>query len=536
MNRTAHLLPIVLFAMPLSCSDGEEGQGVDGVDTSGLGTTTGALNDGSEDGAGTGSGSGTTSGAGTGDGTMTGTSTGSSTGTSTGTTGGTGVDVPVDHPDEPGDDACGANVTPVGSGRCAAGLVSGAGTALTLDDFEEPGEAGDHLAAFFADGRAGEWWEAHYSDNGATATLAVEPVVGASPSSSYALRYRGEAPGGWGATAGIAIADCYDASAHDGISFSVKGDAAAGNAWVKFSIHTPITEPEPAGGCSAADEAAQKCRDHFAVKIPITSSWVRHNLSWSDLGQQCPSNIDSAYHPGAEIITLSFSIADREAGFDFWVDDLGFDIGGESASGFSSILSKATFEELWRTENAAGVVNDLRNSFYSYEGLVAATQAWAGFASSGDWTQNRREVAAFLANVAHESDSLALVKETACQSASCEYGNFYGRGPIQLTWQGNYSAAGAALGLDLVANPDLVSSDPAVAFGTALWFWNSSTGAGSATPHAAIQSGSFSGTIRAINGALECGGGNAAAIQNRVDHYLRFCRFLGVDPGSDLTC
>jgi predicted chitinase len=445
--------------------------------------------------------------------------------------------IPPDHPDVPGDDACGADVTPLGSGRCGTSKETALGTALTVHNFEDPGEANDHLAAFFADKRAGEWWEAHYPDNGGTATMAVEATTGATPSSKFALHYSGTAPGGWGATAGLTIADCYDASAHSGIGFSIKGNPAAGNAWVKFSVHSPVSEPEPAGGCSTADETAMKCRDHFAVKVPVTSSWVRHNLTWGDLGQQCASNIDSGYNPGAEIISMSFSVTDIDAGFDFWIDDLGFDVGTEPASGFAAIVSKATFEELWRTEDAEGVVTDLRNPFYTYEGLVAATASYPGFGTSGDWTSNRREVAAFLANIAHESDSLGLVEETNCKDAGCDYGEYYGRGPIQLTWVGNYTAAGSALGHDLVGNPDLVSTDPAIAFATALWFWNTSTGAGSATPHNAIQSGSFSGTIRAINGALECGGGpSAAGVQNRIDHYLRFCQYLGVDPGTDLTC
>jgi hypothetical protein len=427
-------------------------------------------------------------------------------------------------------------VTPIGSGRCTTGKETGLGTALTIDNFEDAGEAGNHLAAFFADKRAGEWWEAHFPDNGASGTLAVESTAGASPSSQWSLHYYGTAPGGWGATAGIAIADCYDASQYSGISFSIKGNPGAGNPWVKFSVHTPVSEPEPSGGCTAADEAAGKCRDHFAVKVPVTAAWTRHNLTWADLGQQCPSNISDSYNPGAEIITLSFSITDVDGGYDFWIDNLSFDVGTEPASGFSSILSKAAFEELWRTENAEGMVTDLRNPFYTYEGLVSATANWSGFATSGDWTSNRREVAAFLANVAHESDSLALVRETACQAGGCEYGNYYGRGPIQLTWEANYSAAGSALGQNLVSNPDLVATNPAIAFGTALWFWNTSTGAGSQTPHAAIQSGSFAGTIRAINGALECSGGNPAAVETRIRHYLRFCQFLGVAPGTDLSC
>jgi peptidoglycan L-alanyl-D-glutamate endopeptidase CwlK len=52
------------------------------------------------------------------------------------------------------------------------------------------------------------------------------------------------------------------------------------------------------------------------------------------------------------------------------------------------------------------------------------------------------------------------------------YAPYYGRGYIQLTWQGNYEAAGAALGLDLVNNPDL-AMEPQNAARIMAWFLTS---------------------------------------------------------------
>ncbi len=49
------------------------------------------------------------------------------------------------------------------------------------------------------------------------------------------------------------------------------------------------------------------------------------------------------------------------------------------------------------------------------------------------------------------------------------YGAYYGRGLIQLTWEGNYAAAGAALGLDLAGAPDL-ALDPVVAARVFAWY------------------------------------------------------------------
>ncbi|MDO6413851.1 glycoside hydrolase family 19 protein [Sphingomonas sp. BIUV-7] len=47
---------------------------------------------------------------------------------------------------------------------------------------------------------------------------------------------------------------------------------------------------------------------------------------------------------------------------------------------------------------------------------------------------------------------------------------YRGRGMLQLTFRNNYRAAGARLGIDLVAHPEL-AADPAVSLHIALDFW-----------------------------------------------------------------
>lgn len=47
---------------------------------------------------------------------------------------------------------------------------------------------------------------------------------------------------------------------------------------------------------------------------------------------------------------------------------------------------------------------------------------------------------------------------------------YRGRGPIQLTGRDNYRRCGAALGVDLVADPDLLF-EPPTGVRSALWFW-----------------------------------------------------------------
>ena len=89
--------------------------------------------------------------------------------------------------------------------------------------------------------------------------------------------------------------------------------------------------------------------------------------------------------------------------------------------------------------------------------------------------------ASFLAQVGHESGQLRYVLELASGAAyegRKDLGNtaagdgvrFKGRGLIQITGRANYAACGAALGLDLIAQPELLEQ-PVNACRSAGWFW-----------------------------------------------------------------
>lgn len=208
-----------------------------------------------------------------------------------------------------------------------------------------------------------------------------------------------------------------------------------------------------------------------------------------------------------------------------------------SPSGF--IVNESQFNQMFPN----------RNSFYSYNGLVAALSAYPGFANTGSDTVKRQEAAAFLANVSHETGGLVHIVEQntanyphycdTTQPYGCPAGHdaYYGRGPIQLSWNFNYKAAGDALGLDLLNNPWLVQNDSAVAWKTALWYWHTQSGPGSMTGHDAMVGGhGFGQTIRSINGSLECDGKNPGQVQSRVDNYQRFTGILGTSPGGNLYC
>ncbi|MDR7109179.1 glycoside hydrolase family 19 protein [Pseudomonas frederiksbergensis] len=96
-----------------------------------------------------------------------------------------------------------------------------------------------------------------------------------------------------------------------------------------------------------------------------------------------------------------------------------------------------------------------------------------------------KRVAAFIAQIGHESGQLVYVREiwgpTAAQKGyegRADLGNtvvgdgfkYRGRGLIQVTGRANYAACGEALGLDLIAQPELLEM-PEHAAMSAAWFW-----------------------------------------------------------------
>ncbi|RKN11899.1 glycoside hydrolase family 19 protein [Streptomyces radicis] len=213
--------------------------------------------------------------------------------------------------------------------------------------------------------------------------------------------------------------------------------------------------------------------------------------------------------------------------------------GGGNPNPAAFVVSEAQFNQMFPN----------RNPFYTYSGLVQALNSYPGFANTGSETVRRQEAAAFLANVHHETGGLVHIVEQnqANYPNYCDWGQpygcpagqaaYYGRGPIQLSWNFNYKAAGDALGMDLLNNPWRVERESAVAWSTGLWYWNTQSGPGTMTPHnAMVNQAGFGHTIRAINGSLECDGRNPGTVQSRVSRYQQFTGILGVAPGGNLYC
>ena len=73
-----------------------------------------------------------------------------------------------------------------------------------------------------------------------------------------------------------------------------------------------------------------------------------------------------------------------------------------------------------------------------------------------------------------ESLCLSHTSEICAIGSGCAENIFYGRGYIQLTGQANYQAyANFIKRQDIMTNPNLVAQNQAMAWGSALYFWQS---------------------------------------------------------------
>ena len=119
-------------------------------------------------------------------------------------------------------------------------------------------------------------------------------------------------------------------------------------------------------------------------------------------------------------------------------------------------------------------------------------------------------IAAFIAQVGHESGQLRYVREIwgptqqqAGYEGRADLGNtvkgdgsrYRGRGLIQVTGRANYAACGEALGLDLINKPELLEL-PQHAAMSAAWFWSTKG------LNTLADQGQFAKITRRINGGL----------------------------------
>ncbi|XP_047319593.1 endochitinase-like [Impatiens glandulifera] len=238
------------------------------------------------------------------------------------------------------------------------------------------------------------------------------------------------------------------------------------------------------------------------------------------------------------------------------------------AGDITSLITESMFNDILKHRNEGSCPG---RGFYTYNAFIGAARSFNGFATTGDTNTRKKEIAAFLAQTSHETTGgWASAPDGPYAWGYCflrEQGNppdycspnaqwpcapgrkYFGRGPIQISYNFNYGPAGRAIGVDLLNNPDLVATDPTISFKTAIWFWMTPQSpkpschdviTGRWSPSGADQAAGrvpgYGVITNIINGGLECGHGSDSRVQDRIGFYRRYCGILGVNPGDNLDC
>ena len=240
-------------------------------------------------------------------------------------------------------------------------------------------------------------------------------------------------------------------------------------------------------------------------------------------------------------------------------------------SGVQDVLTEAQFNSMFPNRNAGSCGASGAASVYTFSNLVTAAAMFPEFLNEGSLSSKKRELAAFLGQVAHETTGgggtwcggvtnpnskcfnwgLCYTEEVDCNNNSCsdynDSGNqtyptvagktYHGRGAMQLSWNYNYGPASEQMYGDkmyLLNNPDLVKTS-AWAFRTAIWFWMDATSSRPSPHHIITRAATgdsraltFGAVTNAINGGMECTQANSIRINKQHDRVNFFKRFAGV--------
>ncbi|GGH30793.1 glycoside hydrolase family 19 protein [Paenibacillus segetis] len=231
-------------------------------------------------------------------------------------------------------------------------------------------------------------------------------------------------------------------------------------------------------------------------------------------------------------------------------------------------LDKTTKKETLIMQNA-----DFNASWNLSVPIISKTVDFGSFIKEGSTVDRKRELAAFLANIAHETgggwatapggelswglywnEEVGYINSTNIGYVQSDTNfppvagkSYHGRGPIQLSWNYNYGLiSGIIYGTKdtLLQQPELITSEGKLGFMTAMLFWMTpqppkpsahDVMVGNWTPSAAeISKGltppGFGVTIMIINGSFE---GNKDEtdyrVGRRVGHYRDITTKMGVN-------
>src|SRR5450432_753439 len=262
----------------------------------------------------------------------------------------------------------------------------------------------------------------------------------------------------------------------------------------------------------------------------VISLWMWMAAACSGPGPRSASSTD----------TLAGSRSDSQPG-----SSIVAQAGSNGISHLPLYLDRSKWDELFPNRHVKGHKGSKDYWDYSsFDEFYAVCRSFPAFLGQGDSTVQKRELAAFLANVAQETSGgwaeapggyfkwgLYFIQE---RDTTHDYWDtskkayppvpgrkYFGRGVLQLSGNYNYGQFSKAWfgNIDkMLQHPDYVSLDPILAFGSGLWFWMTpqypkpschDIMTGNWHPTAKDSAGSrlpgFGATLNVINGGVECG-------------------------------
>ncbi len=251
----------------------------------------------------------------------------------------------------------------------------------------------------------------------------------------------------------------------------------------------------------------------------------------------------------------------------------------ETSTNLTKFLNQQSWNTLFPHRYGIGIKDTINHNpdFYSFNAFVTAAKVFPDFLSEGTEQIQKRELAAFLANIAQETSGGWVTapggyfkwglyfleenkhdKSTYSDSTKINYPpvpgeSYYGRGPKQLSWNYNYgqfSKAWFGSKDTLLEHPDLLSKDPVLSFASAIWFWMTpqypkpschDIMVGKWIPTKTdVQKGrvpGFGATVNVINGGVECGSENEQQrTVYRYEYFQFFCNYFRVPAGDNISC
>ncbi|KAL4510722.1 hypothetical protein ABPG72_004876 [Tetrahymena utriculariae] len=165
--------------------------------------------------------------------------------------------------------------------------------------------------------------------------------------------------------------------------------------------------------------------------------------------------------------------------------------------------------------------------------ITNASQKYSTFCNTGDDLADKQEFAAFFTIIRSETEfsyGFPCSRELRCPDCvHCSYNSkglqclqnqnlqYYGRGPIQLSWDYNYKAFSQSYFGDerFLNNPTLMENNPEISWVSAIWFWMNQQGYGGWCMPQAGWSEHYNCNAKCPNGPQGC-----TLTQCTHDHWL----------------